>query len=132
MKPFEVDTLGRQELQIIVILEARTRQRHLDHAESKSWPRGVGVPLCEGLWRRAVKGCRGAVPKPGSITEYVREQGLLPSEEIDRLIAATPTEPLTKADFLRLGFSSWEQWLDSICRPIPLGCEEDQLLLQAD
>jgi hypothetical protein len=75
MKPFEVDTLGEQEPKVVVILEARTRQRHLDHAKLKHWPRGVGVPLCEGLWRRSVKGCRGAIPRPGSMTEYIREEG---------------------------------------------------------
>ncbi len=25
----------------------------------------------EGLWRKAVKGSRGAVPRPGSMTEYI-------------------------------------------------------------
>ncbi len=129
MKPAEVDTLGTRELQVIVIMEARTRQRHLDHAELKGWPRGVGIPLCEGLWRRAIKGCRGAFPKPGSMTEYIRDEGLLPSGEIDRLMAATPTEPLTQADFIRLGFNNWQDWLDSICNPVPSGCSDDQLLL---
>jgi len=133
IKPFEIDTLGRNELQIIVVLEARARQRHLDHAEAKGWPRGEGVPLCEGLWRRRVKGCRGATPKPGSITEYIVEKGLLSSGEVDRLIAATPTEPLTDNDFERLGFNDWQNWLETICNPpieavgLPLGtgCESN-------
>jgi hypothetical protein len=123
MKPFEVDTLGRRELQVIVVMEARARQRHLDHAEAKGWPRGQGVPLCEGLWRRGVKGCRGAIPKPGSITEYVLEKGLLPADEVDRLIAATPTELLTRADFGHLGFHNWRNWLEAICDP-PVPADE--------
>jgi hypothetical protein len=129
MKTFEVDTLGGRELQIIVILEARTQQRHLRHAAAKGWPRGVGVPLCEGLWRRAVKGCRGAIPKPGCMTDYIRDQGLLPSSEIDRLIAATPTHTLTQADFWRLGYQNWQDWLDSICRPVTSNYDH-QLMLQ--
>ena len=103
-----MDTLGELELKVIVVLESRTRERHLNFARAKGWPRGEGLPLIEGLWRRRVKGCRGAVPKPGSMTEYIREKGLLPSREIDRLIAATPTEPLTQADFERLGCCNWE------------------------
>jgi hypothetical protein len=88
------------------------------------------VPLCEGLWRRADKGCRGAIPKPGSMTQYIRERGLLRSDEIDRLITATPTQPFTQADFERLGFGNWREWLDSICNPLLSGCEDEQLLLQ--
>ncbi len=130
MKPFEVDMLGERELKVIVVLEARTRQRHLDYARAKGWPRGEGVPLIEGLWRRRVKGYRGAIPKPGSMTEYIREKGLLPSHEIDRLIAATPAEPLTQADFVRLGYSDWEQWLESKCRPDTTRSKNDQLPLQ--
>lgn len=129
MKPFEVDTLGKRELQTIVILEARVRERHLAHAEAKGWPRGENVPLCEGLWRRAVKGCRGAIPKPGSMTQYIREKGLLPAHEVDRLIAATPTAPLAKADLHRIGFQSWQEWLDYTCNPLPCRRRQEQLLL---
>lgn len=128
MKPFEVDTLGEQELKISVVIEARTKQRHLDHSELKGWPRGVGVPLCEGLWRRAVKGCRGAIPRPGSMTQYIRQKGLLPSDEVDRLIAATPTEPLTQNDFERLGFNNWQEWLVSICNMTEVGQHQQQQL----
>jgi hypothetical protein len=118
MKPAEVDTLATCQLQIIVVIEARTRQRHLNHAASKGWPRGEGVPLCEGLWRRAVKGCRGATAKPGSMTEYIRQHGLLPAYEVDRLITATPSEPFTQADFERMGFTNWTEWLASIITPV--------------
>lgn len=117
MKPAEVDTLDREELQICVILEARVRQRHLDRAQEEGWPRGHGVPLIEGLWRRAVKGMRGATARPGSFTQYIREQGLLEAGEVDRLIAATPTRAFTQADFTRLGFANWREWLESILAP---------------
>lgn len=116
MKPREVDELAQEEpdkLKRIIVLEARARQTHLDYAERRGWPRGIGVPLTEGIWRRRVKGIRRrSTPKPGSITEYIREKRLLPPEEIDRLIAATPTRPLTKDQI-----SDWQTWLRSITEP---------------
>lgn len=38
------------------------------------------------------------------MTEYIRDEGLLSAHEVNRLIAVTPTAPLTQADFQRLGF----------------------------
>jgi hypothetical protein len=67
--------------------------------------------------------------KPGSITEYIRDRQLLPAAEIDRLVAATPTAPLTQRDFVRLGFSSWAGWLNSICTPVRDSGTDPQLLL---
>ncbi|MDX1951075.1 MAG: hypothetical protein SFY81_02760 [Verrucomicrobiota bacterium] len=113
MKPHEVDDLAKTEpdkLKRIVVLEARARQTHLDYAERKGWPKGLGVPLTEGIWRRRVKGLRrGSTPKPGSITEYIREKQLLPEHEINRLIEATPTHPLSRNEI-----QDWQQWLRSI------------------
>lgn len=120
MKPFEVDTLEEDKLKRIVVIEARVAKRNLEFARERAESKGEdwdGKPLTEGLWRKAVKGHRGAVAKPGSMTEYIRQKRLLPSEEIDRIIAATPTQPFTQADFERMGFSNWQQWLNSICYP---------------
>jgi hypothetical protein len=123
MKPWEVDTLPADKLKRIVIIEARTVQRHLEFAEAKAAEKGVdwdGKPLTEGLWRKRVKGKfangkpNGAYAKPGSITEYIREKGLLPSSEIDRIQAATPTTQLSADDFSKLGFSNWQDWIKSI------------------
>lgn len=115
MKPAEVDDLTPDKLKRIVILEARTRQRHLDYAESKGWPNGVGVPMTEGLWRKRVKGFRGAIPKPGSMTEYIRERGLLPARLVDALAQITPTHHFTAADFEREGIGDWQEWIARIC-----------------
>lgn len=118
MKPKEVDELADREpdkLKRIVVLEARARQTHLDYAARRGWPRGVNVPLTEGIWRRRVKGVRrGSVPKPGSMTEYICDKGLLPAQEINRLIAATPTRPLRNHEI-----TDWQTWLQSITNPKP-------------
>jgi hypothetical protein len=118
MKPWELDELAiidPDKLRRIVIIEARTRQRHLDYAKSKGWPKGVDVPLTDGLWRKPVKGMRGATARPGSMTEYIRDKGLLPSSEVDALIAITPTNYFSKADFERDGISGWQDWIQRIC-----------------
>ena len=64
------------------------------------------------------------------MTEYIRGEGLLPADEVERLISASPTGPLTQADVERLGFGIWEEWLESVCCWVLYGCEDGQLLLQ--
>lgn len=104
-------------------IHKRTRDAVMDSLKKMStgtslpWEQWTwnGKPLTEGIWRKRVKGMRGATAKPGSVTEYIREKNLLPSEEIDRLIAATPTQPLTLEDFQVLGYSNWQEWLEAIC-----------------
>lgn len=64
------------------------------------------------------------------MTGYIQDNGLLPSDLIDRLSAATPTTPLAQTDFLRLGFNNWQDWLNSICSPVSSGRNEAQLRLQ--
>lgn len=77
MKAHELALLPIRYLRRIVLLEARGKKK----------------ALLEGLWRRAVQGKRpGTVPRPGSMTEYIRQKQLLPPEEINRIIAlATPS-----------------------------------------
>jgi hypothetical protein len=53
------------------------------------------------------------------MTQYIREHGMVPSDEIDRIIAATPTKLLTKEDLSQMGFNSWQDWLDNIINPEP-------------
>ena len=71
IKPDEVLELSTEELRIIVLMEARAKPR---------------LRNVDGLWRRPVLGRRGATPRPGSITEFIRERGLLPPAEVDRII----------------------------------------------
>lgn len=78
-RPEELRRLPKVFLRRIVLLEARARPR---------------LRNVEGLWRSAIKGARGATPHPGSMTEYIRQHGLLDSDEIDRIIALAPPDLL--------------------------------------
>lgn len=88
-KPTELHTLSTALLRRIVLMESRAKPRLRD---------------IEGLWRKPVKGCRGAMPRPGSMTQYIREQALLPAEEIDRIGALAPR--------------SLTQWLDIVAQNV--------------
>lgn len=74
-KPHELHTMEAAQLRRIVLMEARARPR---------------LRTVEGLWRKSVKGCRGAVARPGSMTAYIRSEGLLPTPEIDAIAALAP------------------------------------------
>ena len=76
-KPHELHELPVELLRRIVLMEARARPR---------------LRNVDGLWRKPVKGLRGATPRPGSMTEYIRDKGLLPVEDIAEIEAAAPTD----------------------------------------
>lgn len=101
-QPWEIRQLPVHQLRRIVLMEARAKPR---------------LRNIDGLWRKPVKGMRGAVPRPGDMTSFIRDEGLLPGEEIDWIAgAAVPAlvafqnraadVPLHKradlADFVRL------------------------------
>ena len=71
MKPWEVSILPKNMLKRIVILEARAKPRHR---------------VIEGLWRKATK------TRPGSMTEYILDRGLLPKDAVRRLQEDVPKE----------------------------------------
>ena len=75
-KPAELHEYEPELLRIIVLMEARAKPR---------------LKTTEGLWRKAVKGVRGGTPRPGDMTTYIREQGLLPEDEVDYIAANAPT-----------------------------------------
>lgn len=77
MKPDEVRELPRSYLRLIVLMEARAAPR---------------LRTVEGLWRKSTKGLRGREARPGSMTEFIRAKGLLPSSEIDDIIAYAPAD----------------------------------------
>lgn len=74
-KPHEVDAFPPTVLRRIVLLEARAHPR---------------LRNVDGLWRKPVKGVRGGTPRPGSMTQYIREKSLLPEDEIDLIWNEAP------------------------------------------
>lgn len=67
-QPWEIRALPVHQLRRIVLMEARAEPR---------------LRTSEGLWRKTVKGNRGATARPGNMTVFIREQGLLSAEEIE-------------------------------------------------
>ena len=71
MKPDEVRALSTEWLRTIVLIEARAAPR---------------LRTVEGLWRKSTR------TKPGRMTDFIREEGLLPADEINRIIANAPAD----------------------------------------
>ncbi len=69
----EVRDLPREELRLIVLLEARAAPR---------------LRTVEGLWRRSTR------TRPGSMTAFIRQEGLLDAAEIDAIIDEAPADLL--------------------------------------
>jgi hypothetical protein len=76
-RPAEIRTLPCWCLRIIVLIEARAAPR---------------LRTVQGLWRSSTQGKRGREAHPGSMTEFIRNEGLLPSTEIDHIIASAPAD----------------------------------------
>lgn len=74
-RPDEVRGLPRTQLRQIVLIEARARPR---------------LRTVEGLWRQEVKGARGAETRPGSMTAFIRQEGLLEAAEIEAIVEDAP------------------------------------------
>lgn len=94
IRPEEVRALPLWCLRVIVLIEARAAPR---------------LRTVEGLWRRSTK------TKPGRITDFIRAEQLLPSEEIDSIIRHTPAELLRFQDAAALvpvmERPTMEEWL---------------------
>lgn len=73
MQISEVRALPREELRLIVLLEARAAPR---------------LRTVEGLWRKSTR------KRPGSMTAFIRAEGLLAAAEIDQIIANAPLDLL--------------------------------------
>lgn len=73
MQISEVRALPREELRLIVLLEARAAPR---------------LRTVEGLWRKSTK------KRPGSMTAFIRAEGLLDPDEIDEIITTAPLDLL--------------------------------------
>lgn len=80
MKPDEVRSLPPAYLRLIVLIEARAKPR---------------LRTVEGLWRSPIAGKRGNEPRPGAMTDFIRDAGLLPAAEIEHIIRTAPFELLS-------------------------------------
>jgi len=67
-RPDELMSFPGMEHVRLVLLEARAEPR---------------LRNCDGLWRKPIKGRNGATPRPGSMTQYLREKDALTTGEID-------------------------------------------------
>ena len=84
MKPDEVRALPAAQLRQVVLIEARAKPR---------------LHNVDGLWRKPVKGRRGGgEARPGSMTELIRTEGLLPAAEIDAIAEIAPQSLLRWQD----------------------------------
>jgi len=84
MQPEEVMALEKKFLRRIVRLEARARPRFKTEA-------------MKGLWGRDTK------KRPGSMTQFILQNGLLPAEEVSRIIRETPADILEYQESFRNG-----------------------------
>jgi len=113
-KPWELHVLDsdpekqRDMLRRIVTMEARAQPR---------------FRKVEGLWRKATK------KRPGSMTEYIRLNGMLPESEIDALQKAVPKELVQRVEDWREGepIEDWDEFrgrMDALCDTTEIGGEE--------
>lgn len=95
MKPDEVRALPAWCLRLIVLVEARAAPR---------------LRTVEGLWRRSTS------TRPGRMTDFIRAEELLPTAEIDAIIADAPTDLIRFQDAAALipieERPAMSEWLD--------------------
>ena len=104
-KPWEIRGLPIFQLRRIILMEARAKPR---------------LRNVEGLWRKSVKGRNGAERRPGAMTDFIRDERLLPPDEIDAIIAMAPAALLRFQDAegqfaldKRAELSAWLKWFDA-------------------
>lgn len=107
-KPGELCVMTKEMLRRIVILEARAKPR---------------LETIEGLWRTSVKGTRGGTKRPGSMTQYIVEQGLLPKEEVEELAARVPKEIIQNQQAFANGLEipNWHDFLEAVTEEDAVG-----------
>jgi hypothetical protein len=105
MRTAEVRALPKEKLARIVIMEARAKPR---------------LQKIQGLWRNGRKGTRGGEKFPGMMTDFIREEGLLSGETIDRLAGEVPKELIERNAAHAAGqtVESWEQFMARVLREV--------------
>jgi hypothetical protein len=99
-QPEELHELKKVYLRYIVVMEARARPR---------------LEKIEGLWRNGVKGTKGGKAKPGRMTQYIMDHGLLPAEEVEKLEREAPKEIVDKINQHALGLQTpaWHDFIEA-------------------
>lgn len=100
-QPQELREHKKKYLRMIVIMEARAEPR---------------LEKIEGLWRNGVKGIRDPSKKrPGSMTVFIRDEGLLPADEIAQLRKDAPKEIIDSQMAFANGFEipEWHDFLEA-------------------
>lgn len=88
-KPHELHEMSPDLLRRIVMIETRATPK---------------LGKVEGLWRSSTK------KRPGRMTDYIREHRLLDPDEVDHLVATTPTEPIYQGEI-----PDWQTFIESAC-----------------
>lgn len=98
-KPHEVREFRKEYLRYIVIMEARAEPR---------------LKKIKGLWRNGCKGTRGAVKKPGKMTDFIIEEGLLPEDEVQSIRETVPEEIVRNQEIYAEGgeIPDWHDFLE--------------------
>jgi hypothetical protein len=113
-KPDEIRGLPAWCLRLIVLVEARAAPR---------------LHTVEGLWRRSTRA------RPGSMTAFIRAEGLLPAHEVDRIVRDAPTELIRFQDVaaaIPIGDRpTMGDWLDRFHAAFPDGRRRDVIALAA-
>lgn len=94
----EVKALPRKHLQRIVLMEARALPR---------------LEKIKGLWRTGCKGKRDPAKKrPGRMTDFIRDEGLLEGSEIERIERDAPKALINRNERAALGekVDSWAEF----------------------
>jgi hypothetical protein len=76
-KPDEIRVLPADKLRRIVLMEARAEPR---------------LKSIQGLWGNGCKGTRGAEKRPGRMTDFILDEGLLGREEVEDLRRRVPLQ----------------------------------------
>jgi len=94
-QPEEILALPKPYLRRIVVMEARAKPRLLK---------------IEGLW------CKTSKKRPGSMTQFIIDKGLLPPEEVERLQKEVPQELMDRYAAHNRGepIISWEQFFQRL------------------
>lgn len=134
-QPEELHEHRKSYLRYIVIMEARAKPRlqgHIDQEQLdldyvkavQAWQEAGSVGKYPkralqskgvlGLWRRGVAGTRGGKKRPGMMTDYILEHGLLTKAEVDHLIETVPAEIISnqKAFANGLEIPNWHDFLE--------------------